>query len=79
MISKCYLLKYFIFNNNLLEGKIPNISEDWLIIAYKLLNDNSDINKELYNIFSNKDSFSKSFEKIKKNFNKIIMKIIKIK
>ncbi len=28
MMSKCYLLKYFIFNdNNLLEGKIPNISE----------------------------------------------------
>ena len=79
MISKCYLLKYFIFNNNLLEGKIHNISEDWLIIAYKLLNDNSDINKELYNIFSNKDSFSKSFEKIKKNFNKIILKNIKIK
>ena len=64
-----------INDNSLLEARTPNtVAGLALLLAYKLLNSTSDINKEFYSAFSNKVTISKSFEKIKKDLEKIIPK-----
>ena len=64
-----------INDNSLLASKTPNtVAGLALLLAYKLLNSTSDINKEFYSAFSNKVTISKSFEKIKKDLEKIIPK-----
>ena len=71
------MLSYEIIQNindcALLEGKSPNtVAGLSLLLSYKLLNDNSDNDKEFYQNFSNKASIMKSFEEIKSDLDKII-------
>ena len=71
------MLSYEIIQNindcALLEGKSPNtVAGLSLLLSYKLLNDNSDNDKEFYQNYSNKASIMKSFEEIKNDLDKII-------
>ena len=62
-----------INDNALLEGKSPNtVAGLSLLLSYKLFNDNSDNNEDIYQTFSNKATIIKAFEEIKSDLDKII-------
>lgn len=71
------MLAYEIINNinynDLLEGKHPStVAGLALILAYKLLNDYSDNNKQFFQFFANKSALMNSLYEIKGNLDKII-------